>query len=76
MLLQAAADGAPPVASLLTQIQAALQRADPNSLYNRPARVQVATVRGAPGDGNRALTQQMREHLEEVHRVVGEWAKV
>ena len=63
MLLEAAADGAPPVASLLTQIQTALQRADPNSLYNRPARVQVATVQGAPGDGNRALTTQMRAHL-------------
>jgi hypothetical protein len=63
MLLQTAADGAVPVASLLTQIQAALQQADPNSLYNRPAKVQVPAVTGAPGDGNQALTKQMREHL-------------
>ena len=63
MLLQAAADGAAPVASLLTRIEAALQQADPNSLYNRPAKVDVAPVTGAPGDGDRSLTKQMRAHL-------------
>jgi hypothetical protein len=37
--------------------------ADPNSLYNRVAKVQVATVTGAPGDGNVSLTKQMKSHL-------------
>lgn len=63
MLLAAATDGAGPVAELLTGIQAALQQADPNSLYNRPARLYVPSVSGAPGDGNQALTKQMRTRL-------------
>ncbi len=70
MLLQAASDGAAPVASLLTQIQAALQRADPNSLFNRPAKVEVPPVTGAPGDGDEALTKQMRAHLGQLGPLV------
>ena len=41
--------------TLLTSIDAMLRRSDPNSLVNRPPRVLVAAVTGAPGDGNRAL---------------------
>jgi hypothetical protein len=37
--------------------------ADPNSLYNRPAKVQVADVTGAPGDGDLALTKQLKSKL-------------
>ncbi|MEJ0015538.1 MAG: hypothetical protein WDN25_03055 [Acetobacteraceae bacterium] len=59
LLDDAAGDAAPKITALLT----AIQHADPNSLYNRLAKVQVAPVTGAPGDGNVALTQQMRTKL-------------
>lgn len=62
-LSAAATAAAPNIANLLTSIEAAIQRADPNSLYNRPARVLVPDVTGAPGDGNIALTLQMRRIL-------------
>jgi len=55
----AAADAAPKVSALLTSIQ----HADPNSLYNRVAKVEIPEVTGAPGDGNVSLTKQMRAHL-------------
>ncbi len=54
-----ARDAAPKISNLLTSIQ----HADPNSLYNRVAKVQVAPVTGAPGDGNVSLTRQMKTHL-------------
>ena len=59
----------PPAASrpedrrLLTNIETAREMADPNSLYNRRAKVMVADVTGAPGDGDDSLTQQMRTRL-------------
>jgi hypothetical protein len=59
MLDQTARDAAPKISDLLTSIQ----HADPNSLYNRIAKVQVAAVTGAPGDGNVSLTKQMKAHL-------------
>ncbi len=62
-LQQTAADAAPKIAALLTNIETALELADPNSLYNRRAKVMVADVTGAPGDGDTSLTQQMRSHL-------------
>jgi hypothetical protein len=58
-LQQSAADAAPKISRLLTSIQ----HADPNSLYNRIAKVDVTAVTGAPGDGNASLTRQMRTHL-------------
>jgi hypothetical protein len=54
-----AREAAPKISSLLTGIQ----HADPNSLYNRIAKVQVAPVAGAPGDGNVSLTKQIKAHL-------------
>lgn len=62
-LHQSAADAAPKIAELLTGIETARQMADPHSLFNRRAKVLVADVTGAPGDGNDALTRQMRTHL-------------
>jgi hypothetical protein len=73
-LSRAATQAAPGVADLLTSIQAAMQRADPKSLYNRPARVQVVEVTGAPGDGNLALTRQMRSQLSQFGPVVQDTA--
>jgi hypothetical protein len=62
-LRQAAAEAAPKISALLTNIEIARQMADPNSLFNRRAKVMVANVTGAPGDGDESLTDQMRTHL-------------
>jgi hypothetical protein len=62
-LQRAAVSSAPQIALLLTNIETAIERANPNSLYNRPARVMVANVTGAPGDGDETLTDQMRLRL-------------
>jgi hypothetical protein len=62
-LHQSAADAAPKIAALLTGIETAREMADPNSLFNRRAKVMVADVTGAPGDGDDSLTRQMRTHL-------------
>ena len=63
---KAAADAAPKISALLTTIQ----HADPNSLYNRIAKVEVPDVTGAPGDGDVSLTKQMRAHLAALGPVV------
>jgi hypothetical protein len=65
-----AADAAPRIAETLTGIRIARDKADPNSLYNRPPRVMVGEVTGAPGDGDAALTRQMRAHLAVLGPVV------
>jgi hypothetical protein len=69
-LARTATDAAPGIADMLTGIQ----HADPNSLYNRPARVQVLDVTGAPGDGNLSLTRQMRTLLAQFGPVVQDTA--
>ncbi len=69
-LEQAAKEAAPKIASLLTGIQTTMQRADPNSLYNRVAKLQLLPVTGAPGDGDTALTRQMKSHLAALGPVV------
>jgi hypothetical protein len=69
-LQQVAAEAAPRISAVLTSIQVARNKADPNSLYNRSARVQVPDVVGAPGDGNTSLTQQMRARLATLGPVV------
>jgi hypothetical protein len=63
LLQQVAAEAAPRIGAVLTGIQVARNKADPGSLYNRPAKVLVADVTGAPGDGDQSLTQQMRARL-------------
>ena len=62
-LTRVATEAAPKIASMLTNIEIARQKADPNSLYNRQAKVDVAEVTGAPGDGDISLTRQMRKRL-------------
>jgi hypothetical protein len=62
--LKAAADAeAPKVVALLSSIEAHRQQSDPNSLLNRPPRIYLAGITGAPGDGNAALTVQMNTRL-------------
>lgn len=62
-LQQAAIASAPAIAGLLTQIEAQRRASDPTSLTNRPARIAVPDVTGAPGDGNAQLARLMREQL-------------
>jgi hypothetical protein len=61
----AATEAAPKLMSLLRAVEASIKQSDPNSLYNRPARVFLLGVFGAPGDGNASLATQMRRHLPE-----------
>jgi hypothetical protein len=70
LLRQIAAEAAPRIGAVLTSIQLARQKADPGSLYNRAAKVMVADVTGAPGDGDISLTQQMRARLAVLGPVV------
>ncbi len=70
MLRQVATDGAPGIVSLLSSIQAARLASDPNSLVNRPARVYLKAVTGAPGDGNEALARQIRLRLPQLGEVM------
>ncbi len=62
-LSEAAATAAPQIVGLLRAVDATLKQSDPNSLYNRPARIFLAGVSGAPGDGNLSLLRQMRVKL-------------
>ena len=70
LMQQVAAEAAPRIGAVLTSIRVARDKADPNSLYNRPAKVMVAAVTGAPGDGDQSLTQQMRARLAVLGPVV------
>jgi hypothetical protein len=70
LLDQVAAEAGPRIGAVLTGIRIAHDKADPGSLYNRPAKVLVTDVTGAPGDGNASLTQQMRARLAVLGPVV------
>jgi hypothetical protein len=63
LLSQIATEAAPRIGAVLTSIRIAHDKADPGSLYNRAAKVLISDVTGAPGDGDQALTQQMRARL-------------
>jgi len=69
-LIGVATDAAPEIAALLTRIEAARRQSDPRSLYNRPAKIWVMDVTGAPGDGNFTLTRLMREQLPQLGEIV------
>ena len=70
LLQQIAAEAGPRIGAVLTSIRVARDKADPGSLYNRPAKVLVSDVTGAPGDGDAALTHQMRARLAVLGPVV------
>jgi hypothetical protein len=63
VLNQAATDAGPELAALLSNIDAALKESDPNSLYNRPPRLDFSGITGAPGDGNDSLAKEMRRDI-------------
>ncbi|MCC6719945.1 MAG: hypothetical protein IT555_18865 [Acetobacteraceae bacterium] len=71
-LRRAGRQAAPTVAALLAGIEAARRDADPDSLVNRPVRVHIRPVVGAPGDGNRSLARQMRDEIAKLGMVVQE----
>ena len=70
LLQQIAAEAGPRIGAVLTSIRVARDKADPGSLYNRAAKVLVSDVTGAPGDGDAALTHQMRARLAVLGPVV------
>ncbi|AHJ65195.1 hypothetical protein [Granulibacter bethesdensis] len=66
MLKQEALTSADKISDLLNDVDAAMKQSDPNSLFNRPARVAVLDGIGAPGDGNMALSMQMKLALPKI----------
>jgi hypothetical protein len=62
-LTQEATAAGPQLAVLLSNIDAALKQSDPNSLYNRPPHLDLAGIKGAPGDGNDSLAREIRKDL-------------
>jgi hypothetical protein len=61
---------APAIANLLDSIRAAAQLSDPNSLVNRPPRVMLVGVTGAPGDGNFSLARNLASQMSNLGLVV------
>jgi hypothetical protein len=59
---QAAAD-AKPLVKILETANAQIQGSNPNSLENRPPRIYITGVTGAPGDGDSALALNMARDL-------------
>jgi hypothetical protein len=62
-LAAAAATDAAPLTQTLAAINAAVQQSNPNSLENRPPRIFVGPVTGAPGDGDHALPLDLGRDL-------------
>ncbi|MDD2794712.1 hypothetical protein [Acidocella sp.] len=59
----AAAADAPALAKMLTAINARIQGSNPQSLENRPPRIYIGPVTGAPGDGNHSLPLNLARDL-------------
>jgi hypothetical protein len=75
-LSRAARDAAPRIADLLLRAEAARKGMDPAALAaTGPPRIYVPMVRGAPGDGNAALTARLRDALTQQGMVVQEVAQ-
>ncbi|BDG74823.1 hypothetical protein Rmf_47520 [Roseomonas fluvialis] len=73
VLRRAARDAAPRIADLLLRAEAARKGTDPAALaVTGPPRIYVPMVRGAPGDGNQALTARLREALGQQGMLVQE----
>ena len=76
VLTRVARDAAPRIADLLLRAEAALKGNDPAALLaHGPPRIYVPMVRGAPGDGNTALTVRIREALNGQGMIVQETAQ-
>lgn len=70
MLDTAAAAAAPGLARELAAINARVQQSNPLSLENRPSRVMLMGVSGAPGDGDHALALDLARNLGQLGVVV------
>jgi hypothetical protein len=66
----AAEDAAPKILALMLSIRRTRDRANPNSLVNRAAKLFVPIVTGAPGDGDTALTKMIRADLAQIGPLV------
>jgi hypothetical protein len=66
----AAQDAAPKILALMLSIRRTRDRANPNSLVNRAAKLFVPIVTGAPGDGDTALTRMIRTDLAQIGPLV------
>lgn len=76
VLRRVARDAAPRIADLLLRAEAAAKGMDPAALAAAgPPRIYVPAVRGAPGDGNQALTARLREALGQHGMVVQDVAE-
>jgi hypothetical protein len=62
-LANAAAADAAPLSKLMGVINARVQESNPESLENRPPRIYVGTVTGAPGDGGHSLPLNLKRDL-------------
>ncbi|MDR3505935.1 MAG: hypothetical protein P4L52_06795 [Acidocella sp.] len=74
-LNNAAAADAAPLSKLLAAINAQIQQSNPESLENRPPRIFVGTVSGAPGDGNTALPLNLKRNLPGANDMLANDAK-
>lgn len=71
-LKRVATEAAPRIVTLLARVEAARRQSDPRSLTNRPRRMAVTEVTGAPGDGDIVLARLMRDKLSERGQVIQE----
>lgn len=62
-LQNAATTDAATLAKRLATINAKIQQSNPNSLENRPARLYLTTITGAPGDGDTSLALNLNRDL-------------
>ena len=62
-LSAAAAADAAPLSKMLAAVNAQIQQSNPDSLENRPPRIFVGTVNGAPGDGDTSLPLNLKRSL-------------
>ncbi|MFL1462183.1 hypothetical protein ACI6QG_08275 [Roseococcus sp. DSY-14] len=70
-----AQQGGPRVTQLLLSVQSARAATTPAALTAGPPRLRLIPVTGAPGDGNAALTNRLREFLSNRGYVVQELAE-
>jgi hypothetical protein len=73
-LMAVAQQAAPGVARMLLGVQAARASASTAAIAGGPVKLRLIPVRGAPGDGNQALTSRLREFLSGQGYVVQELA--
>ena len=73
-LSASAQQAAPAVARMLLGVQAARASASASAIAGGPVKLRLIPVRGAPGDGNQALTARLREFLSNRGYVVQDLA--